>query len=81
LVEHAPAETPALRRVQRVLDESFWPMLLGGCHTGRNTIASIGATGFRVNRLERFRLLEGPRRSQRPRTFSEQRPVAAAMLD
>jgi hypothetical protein len=32
---------------------------MGGCHTARDTIASIDAAGFRLERLERFRFPEG----------------------
>jgi ubiquinone/menaquinone biosynthesis C-methylase UbiE len=57
--EHVRAETPGLQRVQRLVDVTFWPLLAGGCHTGRDTIASIEAAGFRVTDLERFRFPEG----------------------
>jgi ubiquinone/menaquinone biosynthesis C-methylase UbiE len=59
--EHVRGETPRLARVQRVLDATIWPLLGGGCHTGRDTVAAIEAAGFTLERLERFRFPEsGP---------------------
>ena len=55
--EHVVAETPgALRRVQRLADATVWPLLFGGCHTGRDTLAAIAAAGFAVRDVHRFRL-------------------------
>src|SRR5215469_7295592 len=54
-LEHVQATTPGWRRTQRVLDATVWPLLLGGCHTGRDTLAAIGSTGFTVERAEEFR--------------------------
>lgn len=60
-LEHVRAETPALRRAQRVADATLWPALAGGCHVARDTVASIGAAGLVVERLARFRFPErGP---------------------
>lgn len=53
--EHVRATTPGLDRAQRVLDATFWPHVAGGCHTHRDTVATIEATGFDVQRIERFR--------------------------
>jgi ubiquinone/menaquinone biosynthesis C-methylase UbiE len=52
--EHVRAETRGLARVQRVLDATVWPALGGGCHTARDTAASITAAGFAIDRLERL---------------------------
>jgi ubiquinone/menaquinone biosynthesis C-methylase UbiE len=57
-LEHVRAETPGLRRVQRVLDATVYPFLAGGCHSGRDTAAAITAAGFTIDRLERFRFPE-----------------------
>lgn len=57
--EHVRAETPGLRRFQRVLDRTVWPLFVGGCHTGRDTAGAIEAAGFRIERLDRFRFPEG----------------------
>jgi ubiquinone/menaquinone biosynthesis C-methylase UbiE len=53
-LEHVRAETPGLRRVQRLLDATFWPMLGGGCHAGRDTVAAIENAGFTVERADRL---------------------------
>jgi hypothetical protein len=33
----------------------LWPLVCGGCHTGRDTVGAIGAAGFTVVELDRFR--------------------------
>jgi hypothetical protein len=38
-----------------MVDATVWPLLFGGCHTGRDTAAAIEAAGFRLERLDRFR--------------------------
>lgn len=53
--EHVRAESLVLRRVQRLLDATVWPSIAGGCHTGRDTAATIGRAGFRIDRLHHFR--------------------------
>lgn len=55
IFEHVRAETPMMRRVQRVLDATVWPPLVGGCHTGRDTLSAITAAGFVITELDRFR--------------------------
>ncbi|MEV0806021.1 methyltransferase domain-containing protein [Micromonospora sp. NPDC050200] len=57
--EHVAADTPGLRRAQRVADATCWPLLCGGCHTGRDTVSAIVAAGFSVVRLDRFRFPPG----------------------
>jgi ubiquinone/menaquinone biosynthesis C-methylase UbiE len=52
--EHVRADSPAMHRVQRALDATVWPLLMGGCHTGRDTQAAIGAAGFTLTSLEKF---------------------------
>jgi ubiquinone/menaquinone biosynthesis C-methylase UbiE len=59
-LEHVRADTPALARVQRVLDAAVWPTLFGGCHTSRDTAAAIADAGFTIERIERFRFPDGP---------------------
>jgi ubiquinone/menaquinone biosynthesis C-methylase UbiE len=54
-IEHVRADTPGLRRVQRVLDATVWPPLGGGCHVSRDTLATIAGAGFTVVRSEAFR--------------------------
>ena len=59
--EHVQAETPGLRRIQRVLDaSSIWPLLGGGCHVGRDTAAAIERAGFAIDHLDRFRFPDAP---------------------
>jgi ubiquinone/menaquinone biosynthesis C-methylase UbiE len=55
-LEHVRAQTAGLRRFQQALDATVWPLLLGGCHTGRDTAAAIEQAGFRIERIERFDL-------------------------
>ncbi len=57
--EHVAAETPGLRRAQAVADRTLWPLLLAGCHTGRDTVAAIAAAGFAVEEVDRFRFPAG----------------------
>jgi ubiquinone/menaquinone biosynthesis C-methylase UbiE len=52
--EHVRADTPALERVQRVLDATIWPAVAGGCHASRDTIGAIEKAGFKLERVERF---------------------------
>jgi ubiquinone/menaquinone biosynthesis C-methylase UbiE len=59
--EHVRADGPRLARVQRLVDATIWPVLGGGCHTGRDTVGAIEAAGFDIERVERFRIPEsGP---------------------
>ncbi|MFE9957651.1 methyltransferase domain-containing protein [Micromonospora sp. NPDC005299] len=53
--EHVVAETPGLRRAQRVADATLWPLCCAGCHTARDTMAAIRAADFTVIELDRFR--------------------------
>lgn len=52
--EHVADERPGRRKVQRVLDATLWPRLLGGCHTGRDTVAAVAAAGFVLDEVDRF---------------------------
>lgn len=55
-LEHVRADTPAMIRVQRFMDATFWPRIAGGCHLGRDTTTAIEHAGFTVERLDRFRV-------------------------
>jgi SAM-dependent methyltransferase len=57
-IEHVQAETPGLRRVQRVLDATVCPPLAGGCHVSRDTRSAITGAGFTVTQSEAFRFPE-----------------------
>jgi ubiquinone/menaquinone biosynthesis C-methylase UbiE len=54
-MEHVRADTPGLRRAQRMLDATVWPPLGGGCHVSRDTLATIAGAGFTVVKSEAFR--------------------------
>jgi ubiquinone/menaquinone biosynthesis C-methylase UbiE len=56
-LEHVRADQPRKARVQRMSDGSgIWPLLGGGCHCSRDTIAAIEATGYSVERVHSFSL-------------------------
>ena len=53
--EHVRAEAPRKARIQRRLDRSgIWPLLGGGCHCSRETVAAIATAGFAVERVRRL---------------------------
>lgn len=59
--EHGRAAGRGLAAVQWSLDHTVWPLLMGGCHTGRNPLGEIRAAGFEVVRVRRLRVPErGP---------------------
>ncbi|WP_203784342.1 class I SAM-dependent methyltransferase [Paractinoplanes rishiriensis] len=59
-LEHVAADQPgAMRRAQRFADATLWPLLAGGCHTGRDTAAAITAAGFTITGVHRFRFPPG----------------------
>jgi Methylase involved in ubiquinone/menaquinone biosynthesis len=57
-LEHTIADTPGLRRVQRVADATVWPLLAGGCHTATDPVAAIIAAGFEIVACRRLRFPE-----------------------
>jgi ubiquinone/menaquinone biosynthesis C-methylase UbiE len=57
-LEHTVADTPGLRRLQRVVDATVWPHLTGGCRTSTDTIGLLTAAGLAVTALRRFRFPE-----------------------
>ncbi|MFD8746486.1 class I SAM-dependent methyltransferase [Streptomyces sp. NPDC059616] len=56
--EHVRADDRAMAAAQRVLDRTVWPLLTGGCHTGRDTLAAIERAGFVVEAYRRVRMPE-----------------------
>lgn len=54
-LEHVRADGAGLRRVQRALDATVWPLITGGCRLQRDTAAAIRAAGFTVTVLEHVR--------------------------
>jgi ubiquinone/menaquinone biosynthesis C-methylase UbiE len=57
-MEHVSADSPGQRRVQHLVDATFWPVCFGGCHAGRDTIAAIAAAGFTLKEVRRYLLPE-----------------------
>ena len=57
-LEHTIADTPGLRRVQRVADATAWPLLAGGCHTATNPAQLISDAGFEITAMRRLRFPE-----------------------
>lgn len=61
-LEHVQAPSPGLvRGVQKTLDATVWPLLFGGCHCGRDTVAAIERAGFTLGHVERFAFPDGAR--------------------
>lgn len=55
VLEHVLADTPMLRRVQKIADATIWPYVAGGCHTARDTTAAIRGAGFEITTMRRLR--------------------------
>ncbi|MGH9125769.1 MAG: class I SAM-dependent methyltransferase [Acidimicrobiales bacterium] len=51
--EHVRADNAKLARLQDRADW-IWPMLFGGCHPNRDTMAAIEAAGFGITEQRRF---------------------------
>ncbi|MFC8829048.1 class I SAM-dependent methyltransferase [Streptomyces sp. NPDC057137] len=65
--EHGLAAERGLARVQRVLDRTVWPRLMGGCHTARDTLAAIREAGFEFGAYRSLRVPDpGPRTPTSP---------------
>ncbi|MFI2300516.1 class I SAM-dependent methyltransferase [Actinacidiphila glaucinigra] len=58
LLEHCRAEGRGHAALQWVADRTLWPLLFGGCRTGRDTLAAAEAAGFDVLELRRFHVPE-----------------------
>jgi SAM-dependent methyltransferase len=55
--EHVRSRRPRKARLQRLADRSrIWPLLAGGCHSARDTLAAIEAAGFKLERAREFNL-------------------------
>lgn len=57
-LEHTIAESPGLRRVQRIADATVWPLLAGGCHTATDPAAAVTEAGFEITDCRRLRFPE-----------------------
>lgn len=56
-LEHVRGEQPRKARVQRISDASgIWPLLGGGCHCSRSTLATIETAGYTVDQVDSFSL-------------------------
>ena len=51
--EHIRSDDPRRGRLQDRVDR-FWPLFIGGCHTGRDTVAAIENAGFVISAQRRF---------------------------
>jgi len=51
--EHVRAQGRYAARAQQAFD-LVWPLIGGGCHTSRDTLAAISEAGFEIARCERF---------------------------
>jgi ubiquinone/menaquinone biosynthesis C-methylase UbiE len=58
--EHVISPNAPGRHVQRSLDATVWPRMMGGCHLTRDTAAAIAAAGFEIGELRRFRIGPSP---------------------
>ncbi len=57
LLEHVRSDRPRMASVQDRFDRSgIWPRLAGGCHCSRESVASIEAAGFAIERARSFGL-------------------------
>ncbi|MFF8914119.1 class I SAM-dependent methyltransferase [Streptomyces sp. NPDC015032] len=54
--EHVRADDRAMATTQRVLDRTVWPLVAGGCHTARDTLAAIERAGLTVETYRRVRM-------------------------
>ena len=55
-LEHV-AEGGGRGRLQKFVDATFWPRLLGNCHTHRHTESTIAAAGLQVTGAHRERVM------------------------
>jgi ubiquinone/menaquinone biosynthesis C-methylase UbiE len=58
--EHVLSNRESRRRVQRLMDKTFYPHMAGNCHLTRDTRAAIDRNGFIVQRSRRFPFPPGP---------------------
>ena len=52
--EHVRGDDPATARLQDRADR-VWPLVGGGCHPNRDTVAAVAAAGFALEEVRRFR--------------------------
>ncbi|MEU6083711.1 class I SAM-dependent methyltransferase [Streptomyces sp. NPDC047108] len=56
--EHGRAEGRAMVVAQQAVDRTVWPLLFGGCHSGRDTLGALEAAGFELGPYRRLRVPE-----------------------
>ncbi|CCK31716.1 methyltransferase type 11 [Streptomyces davaonensis JCM 4913] len=61
-LEHGRGGGTAMHLTQQALDRTVWPLLCGGCHVGREPVASLREAGFELGPYRRILVPEkGPR--------------------
>jgi SAM-dependent methyltransferase len=77
-MEHVRADHGLKPFVQRSLDRTgLWPLLAGGCHCARDTVSTIEASGFELERTRSYTL--GPSSSAvNPHVLGSARVPAAS---
>jgi ubiquinone/menaquinone biosynthesis C-methylase UbiE len=58
--EHVVSKRAGPARVQRIADRTIRPLVTGGCHVARDTLAAIEAAGFVIEHSERFSFRPNP---------------------
>jgi ubiquinone/menaquinone biosynthesis C-methylase UbiE len=58
--EHVVARGGPMKVAQQIMDRTFWPHVAGGCHTTRDTTASIEQAGFEIEDCRRFGFSPAP---------------------
>lgn len=56
--EHHRSDRPGLAVVQRGLDSTVWPLLLGGCHSARDPLGTLRTAGFDIGPYRNLRVPE-----------------------
>jgi ubiquinone/menaquinone biosynthesis C-methylase UbiE len=58
--EHVVSKRAGPARVQRIADRTIRPIVTGGCHVARDTLAAIEAAGFVIEHSDRFSFRPNP---------------------
>lgn len=53
-IEHVRADGRVAAGLQHAVDATVWPRLFGGCHTSRDVLATMAATGFHIAHVQRL---------------------------
>lgn len=79
-LEHVVSDRASHARMQRAADRAGWPVLSGGCHLGRDSVAAIEAAGFVIERSERFAFRLSALDPPKAHVIGTARPDAASSL-